>query len=60
MNKLYTLLTIMLLAGCSYPYNAFYSATNAFIQACTYASMETSLTNEGDKVILHATCTKAK
>ncbi len=60
MNKLYTLILITFLAGCSYPYNTFHSATNAFRQACTYSTMETSLANEGDKVILHATCTKAK
>lgn len=60
MNKLYTLIFVALLVGCSFPYNTFHSAVNAFTQACTYSTMETSLTNEGDKVTLHATCTKAK
>lgn len=60
MTKLYTLLLVLFLAGCSYPYSTFSSDTAAFKQTCTYSTMETSLTNDGDKVTLHATCTKAK
>lgn len=60
MNKLYTLLLILFLAGCSPQGNAFSSATRAFQSGCTYSTMETSLTNDGDKMTITATCTKAK
>ena len=60
MNKLYTLLIIVFLAGCSVQYQSYSSASDSFRSACEANSIETSLISAGDKLTITATCTKAK
>lgn len=60
MNKLYTLLIVFFLAGCSPQGNSFYSAQLAFKHGCDTDSIDTNLTSSGNKMTLTATCTKAK
>lgn len=60
MNKLYTLLIVLFLAGCSPQGNTFSSAHSAFRMGCEINSIDTNLTSSGDKLTLTATCTKAK
>jgi hypothetical protein len=60
MNKLYTILIIVFLAGCYPQYDSYQSASNSFRLACEANSIETSLISAGDKLTITATCTKAK
>lgn len=60
MNKLYTLLLVVFLAGCYPQSNAHNSANRAFTMACDLTTMETNLISSGDKMTITATCTKAK
>ena len=60
MNKLYTLLIVLFLAGCSPQGQAFNSSTTAFRSGCVQNTVETNFTSSGDTITLTATCTKAK
>lgn len=55
------LLVVVLLTGC-YPagFSQYSHISDAFKYACTYDSIESSLVNDGNKLILTATCTKDK
>lgn len=54
------LLLVLLLAGCSPQRYQYDSLDGAFIQGCVSSTIESSLVNDGDKLILTAKCTKAK
>lgn len=60
MKTLYTILIILLLAGCYPAVNQYQSLHSAFLSGCDYFSVESPLTSEGNKQTLTATCTKAK
>ena len=58
-----TLITIILaatLSGCYYNVNQYANLHNAFLAGCSYDSIESTLTSEGVKQTLVATCTKVK
>lgn len=59
MYKILPLLVLML-AGCSPQRHQYDSLYRAFIQGCVSSTIESSLVNDGDKLILAAKCTKDK
>ena len=60
MNKLYTILLIVFLAGCSYQLNAYTNATQAFRSACKADTINTNLTSTDTMMTITATCVKEK
>lgn len=54
------LLVVLLLIGCGSQYNQYHNIERAFISGCRTSTIESSLVNEGDKLIFSATCTKDK
>lgn len=60
MKIISTILVLLALTGCYPNYNQYASLHNAFIQGCSFATVESTLNTAGDTLILHATCIKAK
>lgn len=54
------LVVVLLITGCSVQYSQSDSLSTAFREGCVVNSIESSLVNEGNKLILTATCTKDK
>ena len=60
MNKLYTLLIIVFLAGCTPQYTSYNAANRAFIQLCDLNTIESAINTVGTSMTFIATCTKEK
>jgi outer membrane lipopolysaccharide assembly protein LptE/RlpB len=61
MKKLLTtILAILALTACSYQLNQYTRLSTAFQAGCEYSTIESSLSTEGNTLVLTAKCTKAK
>ena len=60
MKKLLTIIVLLAVTACSYQLNQYTRLSKAFQAGCVYNTMESSLSTEGDTLVLTAKCTKAK
>lgn len=60
MNKLYTLLIIVFLTGCSNQLSSYRSTSNAFVYGCKLDTITANLTSTDTTTTITATCVKEK